>query len=262
MKTHFILIILLSFVLSSCRQPKTEENNKYVIKDNRKEFIDERIAVDSNNVPTDSNQLYFPVVFFPAYELVSEYEDSLTFLISEMIIDDTDTLRTYSKIIPNEFDTGSVSHFSKYLFALKEPLLFNKETEKEVYRLTWLRTFANPVIIRIEKTKEKSYRLIWKKSDGTAGYTIGKLKSKGSKRIKEKDWKEFKKLLIKARFWKLEYHGTTPQLDGSICILEGSTQKKYQVFIHSDPFMLPKFYKACNFLINLSEINTKEEEKD
>jgi hypothetical protein len=72
-----------------------KENQKIGIVHNTykaKDFYDEKIKVDSNNVPINSNQIYFPIKLFPCYDIFKE---------------------TY---IENKFDTFSVMLLSCDLF--------------------------------------------------------------------------------------------------------------------------------------------------
>ena len=80
-------------------------------------FVDSTIKVDSLNVPTDKNQSYFPKEMLP--EVTTDW------------IKENDT--TYS--IKTKVKKGTYNEFvanwnSEHLHAMKEPLLFNKKTEK------------------------------------------------------------------------------------------------------------------------------------
>jgi len=100
-------------------------------------FIDKTIKVDSLNVPIDFRQYYFPKELIePEISNSNKHFDSTTILNSGFRVD-----------LPAEW-------YSKHLFAMKEPLLFNRKTEKHIYRFTWLRTFNKPMTFRIEKWKK------------------------------------------------------------------------------------------------------------
>ena len=100
-------------------------------------YYDESIKVDSNNVPINYSQFYFPTKLFPEVEMLWKKHGKSSFTIKP-------------KIIENKTDSSALIWFSRFLFAMKEPLLFNRPFSKSIYRFTWLRTFDNPVAIRIE----------------------------------------------------------------------------------------------------------------
>jgi hypothetical protein len=138
-------------------------------------------------------------------------------------------------------------------------LLYNKEINKEVYRFTWIRTFHNPITIRIEKTDEK-YKIYWKICSGKGGFYHGVLKANEEKQITKEEWKKFQKLLDLIDFWNLKNNGDLMGTDGSQWILEGTTTKKYQVVDRFSPHK-GQYYEACNFLIELTNLKIGEKEK-
>jgi len=255
-----ILTIFLFLLFSACSEHG--KTNDEILK-NRSEFIDSTISIDDNNVPIDSNQLYFPLAFFPKVKFVHEYEDSSTILISkfyEAYTSSPDTFYTYSKIIPNEFDTSGVSWYSKFLYALGEPLLFNRRFDKEIYRFLWLSTFDKPVVIRIEKTRDL-FLLFGKTSSGAGGYSPGVLDNFEQMNISEEVWIKFLNLLNNINYWNLKNNGKPIDPDGSTLILEGATPDKYQVLKCYNPSRGNKIYQACNYFIELSGLNNKEKDK-
>src|ERR1700753_1784508 len=96
--------------------------------------------------------------------------------------------------------TFEIKWFSEQLTALEEPVIFNDSTGFEGYRFTWLRTFHNPIAIRIEKQGEV-YRLFWKKCDGAGGYAPGEIITDRKKKLTAKEWDDFKKLVDSIDFW-------------------------------------------------------------
>ena len=183
------------------------------------------------NVPIDKNQGYFPLKMF------------------------TDTS------IYVGYDTFHVEWYSKYLIAMEEPLMFNKRQNKSTFRLLWLRIFHNPVSIRIDKQSDDSYSLTWKQCDGAGGYEPGKLVINKTKTIDKKTWDTFQDILSKTDYWnfktnEVEVLGT----DGSQWILEGTDMNNYHVVDRWTPSG-GKFYDCCNFLIELTDLKIKKEDK-
>jgi hypothetical protein len=226
---------------------------------NRMKLLDSRIAVDANNIPKDSNQFYFPITLFPKLEYVYHYKDSTTILVSTYYSNHGDTLRSYARIIPHQFDTVYVKEYSKYLYAMREPLLFNRLLSKEVYRFVWLRSFHNPIIIRIEKDKNKKYELIWKVTNGKGGYYPGQLIVNKRKYISGKEWNVFHKYISGMNFWKQKNVHEQWGCDGAVWLLEGETSDFYNV-IHSWSVGNPDLHEACRYLIQLTGIKLNHED--
>ena len=213
----------MAFILvQSCQ---SQENTRKIDK-----YIDNSIKVDSLNIPINSNQVYFPFEIF------------------------TDTA------IYAGYDTFRVDWYSSHLHAMREPLLFNKKPDKEIYRFLWLRTFHNPVSIRIEKQNDK-YTLTWKLCDGAGGYEPGQMTINETKTIDKETWDKFYSYLEAADFWNLntievDILGT----DGSQWILEGVNNERYHVVDRWTPSG-GSYYDCCDFLIGLTDLKIKKDNK-
>tara|TARA_R110002124_G_scaffold253475_1_gene418922 strand:+ start:53 stop:757 length:705 start_codon:yes stop_codon:yes gene_type:complete len=205
------------------------------------QFVTDTIKVDKENVPTDPNQAYFPKIMFPSYGIEFTYEG------------------TKSVLIEGEYDDFSIEWYSEHLYKMKEPLLFNRKTDKEIFRFTWLRTFDKPIAIRIEKSKD-DYWLYWKKLSGKGGYEPGELITDRKKRISENEWLSFQNLIKKADFWNMDYGQGVFGNDGSQWILESVNSTDYRVVDRWSPSE-GTFYNACDFLISLTNLNIKEKNK-
>jgi len=255
MPTKFAISILLLFL--------TFQGVSQQISVDRKLYENPSIKVDENNVPLDSSQFYFPVHFFPEFTYYDEYIDSSTVLVSEFTFPDLndysviDTFRTYSQVKPNQYDTGQIKWFSEFLFALKEPLLFNTSTLSETYRFTWLRTFHHPVVIRLEKI-DNEYWVYWKVGSGAGGYYPGEIKKNKKRKVKKQDWDEFMELLSILDYWNVQKKGGLPSSDGARWILEGSTPQKYKEMDAKSPKSSNPFYNVCNYLIELTRMRIRE----
>ena len=222
----------------------------------RSNYIKENLLVNENNIPLDTSLLYFPLELFPRFSYTNDSIDS-TATAAWMSIEGSDTSIMYSQIRPNEFDTFRIKWYSKHLYALNEPLLYNKLTTKETYRFTWLRTFHNPVVIRIEKSNN-NYMLYWKVCNGAGGYSPGKLKKNKQKKISLDDWNGFNNLLDSIDYWNIKKTGALIFCDGARWILEGSTRDKYYVIDIQSPNEANAYYKVCDYLIQLTGLKIKE----
>ena len=155
-------------------------------------------------------------------------------------------------------DTFFVDRYTQKLRALGEHSLLKEDGSKEIYRLLWLRTFENPVVIRIERDKE-SYQLYWKVSSGKGGYEPGELTTYKSRQISKTEWNKFEELINKMEFWTSEtvekkLHGD----DGSRWVIEGVSENGYHVTDRWTP--KNNDYRTCGeFLIKLTDLEIGED---
>lgn len=158
------------------------------------------------------------------------------------------------------FDSFTNEWYSKHLRAMNESILFEGKLNKEVFRFTWLRTFHNPIIIRIEKEND-SVNLFYKMTNGAGGYEPGEIVIDKRKKLTLIDWGKFVYLVDSCRFWStMPCEKLMEGLDGSQWILEGATNDFYQVIDKWTPRKGP-YYDCCNFLIELTDIKIKKKEK-
>jgi len=209
-------------------------------------FVDSTIKVDSLNVPTDLKQAYFPKEILP--EVTTEWimENDTTYSIKTEV-----KIGTYDEFVAN--------WYSEHLHAMKEPLLFNRKIDKEIYRFTWLRTFDKPMTFRFEKRNEK-YILYWKVLNGAGGYEPGEIEIERMKILTEKEWTEFTQLIGKADFWNMDLGRSSIGTDGSEWIMEGVNQTNYRAVIVCSPSQ-GNFLNACDYLISLTNLKILEKKK-
>lgn len=181
-------------------------------------------------VPIDSSQFYFPLETF---------HDTSIYI---------------------GHDNFANTWYSKHLFAMKEPVIFMDNSENEIYRFTWLRTFHNPVAIRIEKQGD-SCLLYWKSCSGAGGYQPGKLTVNSQKIIEKATWNEFKSRLDQIDFWNLKTNEKVFGCDGARWILEGKSLQQYHVVDRWTPDDNSKYYQCCDFLIGLTDLKIKNKYK-
>lgn len=252
------LILLVVMATTACNQSKNNDNNVVTLNDSIEKsgnsvveikthtYLDSTIDVDGNNVPINRNEFYFPLELFPQVDVDMEQDSVGTWIMSP-------------KIIEGVQDTFVVRWYSEHLYAMKEPLLFNKNLNKEVYRFTWLRTFHNPIAIRIENIG-KNYKLTWKLCDGAGGYEPGKLTINKSVEINPDKWDMFKSKLDSLDYWNMNLGRMSIGTDGSEWILEGVNKEKYNVVTIWSPSK-GNFYDACNYLLSLTDLEINEDDK-
>jgi hypothetical protein len=233
MKTYYFYIIILIGL--------TAESHGQVIKN----YYNESILVDSFNVPLDDKQFYFPTELFPKVEMVFNETSKDHFLVTP-------------KTIENSIDSFCLSWFSSFLYAMNEPLLFNKYFGKEIYRFTILRTFHNPIMLRLEKDLD-SYCIYWKETDGKGGYEPGSIICDKKKKIDKSDWFNFISMLDSMQFWTMG-RSTSWGTDGSEWILEGTKSDQYHVVSIWSPGESGYFQKSFLYLLKFTDIKIKKDE--
>lgn len=143
---------------------------------------------------------------------------------------------------------------------LKEDCLNDNETKPNttIYRLTWLRSFHNPIAIRIEKIENK-VMLYWKVGKGSGGYEPKGLKKSGKKKLNPTEWTEFERLIRETNFDNLPNEKYFPILDGSTWTLEKKTPDSFKA--HHTNMPNEEFMSVCLYLLDLTKIKVKDSEK-
>lgn len=120
--------------------------------------------------------------------------------------------------------------YGKNLKALKEPSIYEERNkkDKQVFRFLWLRTFHNPISIRLEINRNDGSGILYvKMTDGAGGYEPGKIKEDFKKSIAKDKIAEFLELLKRDNFWQLTTKENPSGLDGARWIIEGLQDGKY-----------------------------------
>jgi hypothetical protein len=126
----------------------------------------------------------------------------------------------------------------------------------EIFRFTWLRTFDNPIIVRIEKKADR-YKLIYKIGNGSAGYEPKGLKRTKTIAISNSDWDYFLELLIQTGFNTIPNRYYFPMTDGASWILEHRTGIDYKG--HVTNFPNKDFEICCLYLLELASIDYQKD---
>lgn len=154
--------------------------------------------------------------------------------------------------------------YGKYLDALNEPSIYKyiNQRDKKIFRFLWLRTFHNPIAIRLEIIKnERAGILHVKMTDGKGGYEPGKIKEDYTKNISKDHIDKFLKLLESDNFWQLPIKDDGLGFDGAQWIVEGLYNGKY----HMVDRWSPKEGAARNiglFLLDLSGLRKQRGQSD
>ena len=148
------------------------------------------------------------------------------------------------------------------------PVLPVDDLDAEIYRITFIPTFSNPIKIRVEKHKNE-YFLIAKRLSGQGGFDAGKLKTEKRRRLRPQEWNRLLDLLKGAGFWGLPPLEKEPEpnekgevticLDGSEWVIEGVRNGQYHAVNRYCPEV--KSFEAIGlYLAKLSGLRVKERE--
>lgn len=143
---------------------------------------------------------------------------------------------------------------------LQESCLFDAEVSSNttIYRFTWLRSFHNPISIRIEKIGNK-IELYWKVGKGAGGYEPIGLKKEGKKKFSTKEWIEFEKLIKVSNFESLPNEIYIPMTDGATWTLERKNQESFKAHNTNSPSK--EISNACLYLLDLTNIKVNDDDR-
>lgn len=204
-------------------------------------YLNDNLIVQNNEHCDSTQEIFFPLKLFVNFH--EGWETDFKFNVIQVV----DRGKSY------------IEWYSKHLKALQEPILFNQSTEKQIFRFTWLRSFHNPIAIRLEKRNDNVI-LYWKLCNGAGGYEPGELIINRSKELSSKEWNEFNSMIKQSSFWTSksvvnEILGT----DGAQWILEGINMGNYQVVDRWTPSE-NDFKKCCLYLLNMTDLNIPKRE--
>jgi len=137
-------------------------------------------------------------------------------------------------------DRFTSSWYSKHLVALKEPSLFEKSqnSKGEAYRFLYLRTFHNPICLRLKINDDNSGTLYIKRTDGKGGYEPGKLSKETMKQVSKERVNELLLTILKKNFWKSSPYIKSKNVihtDSAQWIFEGIKNGEYHVVSRVTP---------------------------
>lgn len=143
-------------------------------------------------------------------------------------------------------------YFSKILYSLNEPILYNNlSDEKEIYRIILIKG-SYLFVARVEKDIN-SCSLQIKKTSRPTDRTVGKYVLDSVYTISKIEWNNFIELINKSKFWHKTALCNHVGYDGSYWVIEGLKENKYHYLIRWSP-RNKKFKKCCIYLFSLAEI--------
>ena len=158
-----------------------------------------------------------------------------------------------------EMSEGTIDWIKEQLIDLKEPNLYlnNISGDIEVYRFTWLRSFHNPIAVRIEKIKDK-VMLYWSIGRGMGGYAPKGIKKERKRKISVTEWNYFIKLITASDYSNLPNEDYTLMNDGALWVMEHKKSNIFEAKANNNPGVA--FTGPCNYLIKLANIKISEKE--
>ena len=159
----------------------------------------------------------------------------------------------------NSLDPFRNVWYSKKLAAMKEPNLSEYESDNETYRFTWLRSFNEPIMIRIQKVNS-NFTVTVKQLSGRGGYQSGHIIMNKTFKIKKSEWNELQTKLKQINFSQLKSENEWRGFDGAEWILEGVTKYDYHYTIRWFPGKTSSYAKCCLYFLKLSRIKIVDDE--
>ena len=147
--------------------------------------------------------------------------------------------------------------YSTHLRAMSEPSLKDAVGgDATVYRFLWLRTWGQPIAVRIERRGE-TRTLTAVRLDGAGGYDPGAEVERVSRALTEAEWQAAVSAIDAASFATLPTSADTG-LDGAQWVLEGVVGGRYRLVDRWSPTPdgpHAAFRAACTQLLTLSGID-------
>lgn len=177
-------------------------------------------------------------------------------------------------------ETEQSSHFkeqwySDQLRALKEPSLWeqSKTQKSQTYRFLWLRSFHNPISVRLDVREDGSGLLTTKVTSGQGGYKPGKLVTNKTGVLTREQTAWAVEQIKETGFWGLQSHENTKEgvgpngektvevrADGAQWIFEGVNNGKYQVADRWSPQNGPVRDLGIIMLVDLAKLKLLSQE--
>ncbi|MCL5287089.1 MAG: hypothetical protein M1453_03725 [Acidobacteria bacterium] len=152
------------------------------------------------------------------------------------------------------------SVYSKFLRVMNEPSLWelSKDQKSHSYRFLWLRTFDNPIAVRVIVNEDGTGTLVTKILSGQGGYDPGRLRTNRRRKLSTREVGHLLFILDERGFWSLPSEERLPegtvQLDGAQWITEGVKGGAYHVVYRWSPETGRDRAIGLEFLVNLAKL--------
>lgn len=120
--------------------------------------------------------------------------------------------------------------YSAHLAAMNEPSLSCGANASEAYRFLWLRSFHQPIAVRVSRTGQH-FELVATVLSGHAGYEPGHIAQRVRRELTEEEWTLVMRALERTSFWEMSANPPTEEIgvDGAQWIIEGSSGRYHVV---------------------------------
>lgn len=145
-------------------------------------------------------------------------QDGLSYFPPRTFYDDFATL-----------DAGVIRWYSACLSMLQEPSLWaaSKDSQRQVYRFLWLRTWDQPISIRIDKNGDGSGTLTLKIANSSVGCEANKLQTSRTKNLTKEEFASVVDQFKALGFWAAAPTEHSSGKDGADWVLEGATNGQF-----------------------------------
>lgn len=121
--------------------------------------------------------------------------------------------------------------YSAHLLAMNEPSLScGAPSSDEAYRFLWLRSFHQPIAVRVSRAG-RSYELVATALSGAGGYEPGRVVQRVRRELTEDEWRRVTHALQRISFWQMSANPPTEEIgvDGAQWIIEGRSASYHVV---------------------------------
>jgi hypothetical protein len=129
-------------------------------------------------------------------------------------------------------DAGVIRWYSKHLTVLGESSLWaaSKDSERQLYRFLWLRTWDQPLSVRVDENDDGSATLTLKVAAGSSdGDKPGKLDLVRTRKLSKEEFDALADKFTAAGFWTMASTVPSNGKDGAHWVLEAAKSGRYSV---------------------------------
>lgn len=151
-----------------------------------------------------------------------------------------------------------VQWYTSHLKALQEPSLLEQATTgKQAYRFLWLRSFHNPISVRLNVNPDGTSLLTVKETSGRGGYAPGHLTTNVVKTLSKEETDWFLGCVQEVKYWNLPTREPKTDVigtDGAQWVIEGVKDGKYKVVDRWSPEKGAVHSLGITMLIDLAKL--------
>jgi hypothetical protein len=140
--------------------------------------------------------------------------------------------------------------FSAHLAAAGQSSLAN-DSQADTVRFLWLRSFAHPVVVRIDDVSSDNASLTVIELSGAGGYAPGKISRRASRRLSNKESGDFRDLLTRSGLFAPRPQDCSLGLDGAEWVFERQDRGHYTLVHQWTPQRGP-VHDVGTFLLDLT----------